>query len=123
MPGRDPVCLVFPTNLGRERLDCRPPARKLLPLGKHTLKALPCKLLGAGLVTAFLVFLFAPAAAAQVSGKKEKELSFQANAMPWKELFGWLADRTGMPVVTQGKTPTGAFDLISPQGTKYTVTE
>jgi type II secretory pathway component GspD/PulD (secretin) len=82
------------------------------------LKSLPCKLLGAGLVTAFLLFLFAPAALAQA---KEKQLTFQASAMPWKELFSWLADRTGTPVITQGKTPMGSFDLISPQGTKYTI--
>jgi type II secretory pathway component GspD/PulD (secretin) len=85
------------------------------------MKTLRSKLLEPALPTAFLVLLFAPSGMAQEP--KEKQLSFQANSMPWRELFNWLADRTGTPVVTQGRTPTGSFDLISPQGTKYTVTQ
>ena len=87
------------------------------------MKTLRSKLLEPALPTAFLLLLFAPSGMAQVSKIKEKQLSFQANSMPWRELFNWLADRTGTPVITQGRTPTGSFDLISPQGTKYTVTQ
>jgi hypothetical protein len=96
-------------------------AKNPLP-GEAMMKTSRCQLLEPALVTAILL-LFAPAGMAQESRIKEKELSFQASGMPWKELFSWFADRTGMPVVTQGKTPTGSFDIISPQGTKYTVTQ
>src|ERR1700746_357983 len=87
------------------------------------MKTLRCQLLEPGLLTACLLLLLAPSGMAQEAKIKEKELSFQASSMPWKELFSWFADRSGTPVLTQGRTPTGSFDLISPQGTKYTVTQ
>jgi hypothetical protein len=67
------------------------------------------------------LLLFASSAAAQSTKTKimEEGLSFQTNAIPWNALFKWLSERTGMPVNTQGKTPAGTLNIVSPKGTKY----
>src|SRR5262245_47210604 len=80
------------------------------------------KLIGAGAVAALLCVLLAQSGTAQGPKTEEKELSFQTNSIPWKELFNWLSDRTGKPVLTSGgKIPTGSLNIISPKGTKYTL--
>jgi type II secretory pathway component GspD/PulD (secretin) len=79
------------------------------------------RLIAAGGLAALLCILFVQAGPAQ-GPKKEKELSFQTNSIPWKELFNWLSDRTGMPVLKNtAKFPTGSLDIISPKETKYTL--
>src|SRR2546421_552355 len=40
-------------------------------------------------------------------------------SMPWGNVFEWLTDQTGLPVVTNHK-PTGSFDFYSPK-VKYTL--
>jgi hypothetical protein len=45
----------------------------------------------------------------------EKRIAFQMRAAPWKKVFEWLADVTGLPVVA-GEVPTGTFTFIAPAG-------
>ena len=73
------------------------------------------------MLPALLGLLFASSGAAHGPKVKQQEFSFQTNAIPWNELFNWLSNRTGMPVLTQVKTPTGSLNIISPKGTRYTL--
>lgn len=55
----------------------------------------------------------------------EKRIAFQMQATPWKKVFEWLADQTGLPMVVD-HVPTGTFTFIPPTGKKqrtFTVPE
>src|SRR5260370_28826969 len=80
------------------------------------------KMIGAGALAALLCILLAQSGTAQGPKSKDRELTFQANSIPWKELFNWLSDRTGMPVLTSGaKIPAGSLNIISAKRTQYTL--
>jgi type II secretory pathway component GspD/PulD (secretin) len=62
-----------------------------------------------------------------VAGKAaEKHVTFQMQAAPWKKVFEWLADQTGLPVVAN-TVPTGTFTFVPPATGKaartYTIPE
>jgi len=57
----------------------------------------------------------------------EKRVSFEMRDKPWMQVFEWLTDQTGLPVVSQYK-PSGSFTFISPRGAdklprNYTIPE
>jgi type II secretory pathway component GspD/PulD (secretin) len=51
---------------------------------------------------------------------KRFAVSFQEK--PWKDVFAWLTEQTGKPVIAPG-LPTGTFTLVSPQGRTFTLAE
>jgi type II secretory pathway component GspD/PulD (secretin) len=69
-----------------------------------------------------LLALAGLAAAASADEKKgppvvgkapEKRVQFELQAVPWKKVFEWLADQTGLPVVAN-TVPTGTFTFVAP---------
>jgi type II secretory pathway component GspD/PulD (secretin) len=51
---------------------------------------------------------------------KRFAVSFQEK--PWKDVFAWLTDQTGKPVIA-ATMPTGTFTLVTPQGRTFTLPE
>jgi type II secretory pathway component GspD/PulD (secretin) len=51
-----------------------------------------------------------PAAAGKAA---EKRFALRMEAVPWKKVFAWLADQTGLPVVAE-QVPTGTFTFLPP---------
>jgi len=69
----------------------------------------------------------APRAAEPKAPSQEKRLPFEMRDKPWREVFEWLSDQTGLPVIC-AYSPTGTFTFISPrdadkQPRKYTIPE
>jgi type II secretory pathway component GspD/PulD (secretin) len=54
--------------------------------------------------------------------KPEKTYAFSMDGQPWADVFKWLADQTGKPVIAPFK-PTGTLTLHNPTGKKYTMPE
>ena len=52
----------------------------------------------------------------------EPRCEFAMNCKPWKEVFAWLNEKTGLPVVGVA-IPTGTFTLLGHSAKKYTVEE
>jgi len=46
--------------------------------------------------------------------KPEKRVAFNMSEKPWGNVFTWLSDQTGKPLITNVK-PTGSFTFISPR--------
>src|SRR5437870_111380 len=42
----------------------------------------------------------------------DKVVTFEMRSMPWSNVFEWLTDQTGLPVITNHK-PSGSFDFYS----------
>jgi type II secretory pathway component GspD/PulD (secretin) len=56
--------------------------------------------------------------------EKEKYVKVEARSMPWKNVFAWLTDQTGMPVIISGKVPTeGSLNLYTPMQSKLPLTK
>ena len=70
----------------------------------------------------------APAAAKDArAASPEKRLPFEMREKPWKEVFGWLSDQTGLPVIASKKAA-GTFTFVPPHGAdkqprQYTIRE
>ncbi|HKI30692.1 MAG TPA: sigma-70 family RNA polymerase sigma factor [Gemmataceae bacterium] len=52
----------------------------------------------------------------------EKRYSFSINNRPWKEVFEWFGEQTGL-VYNGPLVPTGTFTFVSPRGKQYTIPE
>ncbi len=63
--------------------------------------------------------LLGACALARPEGKK---IAFAMDGKPWPAVFKWLADQTGVPVITSGK-PVGAFTFTPPAGMTFTLGE
>src|SRR5437660_1346736 len=48
----------------------------------------------------------------------EKRFAFSMEAKPWNQVFKWLADVTGQPVVA-ASVPAGTFSFASPKDRTY----
>src|SRR5262249_28753341 len=61
-------------------------------------------------------------AAEDESPAKDKDmfLTFEVRSMPWARVLEWLSDRTGKPVISTIKPPSGKLNIISPKK-KYTL--
>src|SRR5262245_55478943 len=51
-----------------------------------------------------------------------KKIAFAMDGKPWAEVFKWLSDETGLPVVYNSR-PSGSFSFIGPQKKTYTLAE
>jgi hypothetical protein len=51
-----------------------------------------------------------------------KRFSFEMNNKPWKEVFTWLSETTGKPIIRL-YTPTGTFSFSGPAKKTYTIPE
>jgi len=74
--------------------------------------------LGALIAMAAATFAQAPAAPKAADFKvpsQEKRLPFEMRDKPWRQVFAWLSDQTGLPVISVSP-PTGTFTFISPRG-------
>src|SRR6516162_7469368 len=45
----------------------------------------------------------------------DKRVKFEFNNKPWKQVFEWLSDQTGL-IFTGINTPPGSFTYIAPKG-------
>ena len=52
----------------------------------------------------------------------EKRFAFSMEAKPWNQVFKWLSDTTGQPVVA-ASMPAGTFSFISPKDRTYSIGE
>ncbi len=50
-----------------------------------------------------------------------RKVTFEMRDMPWKQVFEWLSDETGLPFITTC-TPTGTFTFIAPKGSRRVFT-
>ena len=44
----------------------------------------------------------------------DKKYAFEFDKRPWREVFEWLSDRTGLPLITS-IYPTGTFSFVAPK--------
>jgi type II secretory pathway component GspD/PulD (secretin) len=51
-----------------------------------------------------------------------RPLALNMNARPWTQVFEWLSDQTGLPIVARDK-PQGTFTFIAPRNKKYSLPE
>src|SRR5262249_15283664 len=58
-----------------------------------------------------------------VSKVFEAKHSFEMRDKPWKGVFEWLTDKTGIPFISDEPPPTGSFNFIAKQGQKYSIPE
>jgi hypothetical protein len=49
-------------------------------------------------------------------------IEFRMENRPWREVFAWLSEQTGVPVVVTCM-PVGSFTFVGPQGARYTIPE
>jgi type II secretion system protein D len=56
-----------------------------------------------------------PAAAPAAATSAEKRVKFEFNNKPWKQVFEWLSDQTGL-MFTGINIPPGSFTFIAPKG-------
>jgi type II secretory pathway component GspD/PulD (secretin) len=56
-----------------------------------------------------------PAAKGDKAAAPEKRLLFEMREKPWKEVFDWLSDQSGLPVIAS-KKPAGNFTFVAPRG-------
>ena len=61
-------------------------------------------------------------AGTEASKAPEKTIAFSMSGKPWKEVFQWLTDQTGLPVVAT-TVPTDSFSFIAPARRTYTIPE
>ena len=47
-----------------------------------------------------------------VPASPDKKYAFEFDKRPWREVFEWLSDRTGLPVITTLQ-PTGTFTYVA----------
>src|SRR5262249_55361139 len=52
----------------------------------------------------------------------DKTFKFSMSSKPWSQVFEWLADHSGLPVLADSK-PTGTFTFTSPKDKQYTLAE
>lgn len=52
----------------------------------------------------------------------EKRVAFAMEAKPWNQVFKWLSDATGQPVIAAA-LPVGTFSFVSPKDRTYTIGE
>jgi type II secretion system protein D len=53
----------------------------------------------------------------------EKLYTLEFRGKPWSSVFEWLADKSGLPFISNIQPPTGTFTFISPAGKKYSLPE
>jgi general secretion pathway protein D len=61
-------------------------------------------------------------ARAETPKAPETTITFAMSGKPWKEVFQWLTDQTGLPVVAP-LIPSDSFTFIGPVGKAYTIPE
>src|SRR5262249_13313603 len=54
--------------------------------------------------------------------KEEKKVKFNMIDKPWREVFKWLTEETGKPVIFVN-APTGTFSFVGPANREYTIPE
>lgn len=77
-------------------------------------------------ITAAFVGLAFFHSADPVSGQdqnKEKRFAMEFKEAPWRQVFEWYADQTGLPYASRWAAPAGTFSHTSPKGTTYTLHE
>jgi hypothetical protein len=75
------------------------------------------------LTSAFVVQVVQKTPTGVAAGGPAKTFTFQARAKPWGDVFTWLTEQTGLPVVATSR-PTGTFTFLPPApGKKYTLPE
>src|SRR5947209_3249135 len=56
-----------------------------------------------------------PSAPAGKNEKAEKRIAVEFQGKPWRQVFEWLSDQTGMPYISNYPPPTGTFTFINPR--------
>ncbi len=63
-----------------------------------------------------------PPPAQAETNKEEPRYEFAMNGKPWKDVFVWLNEKTGLPIVGQA-IPTGKFTFVGPTKKQDTMAE
>src|SRR5689334_22246284 len=59
---------------------------------------------------------------AKAEGDDEQRYEFAMSGKPWKDVFAWLNEKTGLPIIGVA-VPTGSITIVGNKDKKYTISE